>query len=304
MSSIKVGSGIGLLLMLHWTCCSTAALNSTIQLQLTNYAPCTSINLYVVPLKIQCKATGWNWPTSNDFLLAFQRNSPNSNIASLIFEGSEFNHMMTESELNTILQLVGQGSADTLKEIYLSDLNMQHLPESINMFSTLDKLTVRNYKEILHLPSGFISIPSLTTLTTLNLMKNRIYTIDPNAFQGDFSRVKIDLGSNMLTSVDQQVFLPLLQSMFNNRGRISISPSNIQCGCGLTWLVRDRPELIPYLIDTQCYDSERGLKVNVQDWNWRDSNCPNKSNAMKAISYTATVTLLLFSSMITKLLCW
>ena len=45
---------------------------------------------------------------------------------------------------------------------------------------------------------------------------------------GDFSRVKIDLGSNMLTSVDQQVFLPLLQSMFNNRGRISISPSELK----------------------------------------------------------------------------
>ena len=61
---------------------------------------------------------------------------------------------------------------------------MTRLPESINNFKNLEKLTARNFKEIVRLGPGFINLRDLPNLRTLNLMKNRILTIDPNAFQG------------------------------------------------------------------------------------------------------------------------
>lgn len=151
-----------------------------------NYTPCRSSTYYPFPFKLECNAVGWNNPSSDDVVAAFQKNIPNDNIESLSIVGSEFNHMVTRANLDEIFQLVAAGSADTVKEIYLSDLDMTSLPDSINRFQNLDKLSVRNFKEIPKLGSGFINLQNLPALRTLNLMKNRIFSIDPDAFQGSF----------------------------------------------------------------------------------------------------------------------
>ena len=149
-----------------------------------DYTPCRSFSYYPAPLKLECNANGWNEPSGDDVVQAFRHNDPNDDIQSLSIVGTEYNHMVTEANLNEIFQLIAKGSAETIKEIYLSDLDMTRLPESINNFKNLEKLTARNFKEIVRLGPGFINLRDLPNLRTLNLMKNRILTIDPNAFQG------------------------------------------------------------------------------------------------------------------------
>ena len=173
-----------MLLMLHLVN-NLSATNDTVKFPVyRNYAPCRSVTYYPAPLKLECTAIGWNNPSGDDVVRAFRINAPNDNIDSLSIVGDEFNHMVTESNLNEIFQFVAQGSAETVKEIYLSDLDMTRLPESINRFTNMDKLTVRNFKEIVRLGSGFLNLQNLPALRTLNLMKNRIFSIDPNALQG------------------------------------------------------------------------------------------------------------------------
>jgi len=158
--------------------------NGNVSVKYPPYRPCRSFSYYPAPLKLECNANGWNEPSGDDVVQAFRRNDPNYDIQSLSIVGTEYNHMVTEANLNEIFQLIAKGSAETIKEIYLSDLDMTRLPESINNFKNLEKLTARNFKEIVRLGPGFINLRDLPNLRTLNLMKNRILTIDPNAFQG------------------------------------------------------------------------------------------------------------------------
>merc|ERR1711911_135053 len=125
-----------------------------------------------------------------------------------------------------------------------------------------------------------------------------------NAFQGDFSNVEVNLGSNLFVTFDEQVFLPLLQGMYRNLGRIIIFPNNIVCNCGMTWLVQDRRELLPYLEDTECHDIKLKQKVAIRYWEWQNRNCTSSNNATSPATCTTSIALLLFALLITIKFGW
>lgn len=258
MASVRVTFGMLLTLLL--------SINLSIANQpFPNYYPCVSFQR--LPLHITCFEQ-----SSNDVMKVFRKNNPNDDIEILSISGPNIGNKITEVEFREILGLVA-GSSNTLREIYLSN----------------------NYMTILR--AGFINADNFPLLSTLHLANNGIDHIDAYAFQGDFSEVEISLGSNWFTALDQKVFLPLLESMYQHSGKIVLYPSNIPCDCNLTWLVRDRPHLLPYLYEAQCFDWSKRQSVNIGDWNYQDSNCPNKSNTVQPIAW------LLLVSLIAKLLC-
>ena len=46
-------------------------------------------------------------------------------------------------------------------------------------------------------------------------------------YLGDFSQIQINLGGNQFTSLDEEVFRPLLESMSQGTGRLYITPSKL-----------------------------------------------------------------------------
>lgn len=82
---------------------------------------------------------------------------------------------------------------------------------------------------------------------------------------------------------------------------MNVLSGTIRCSCELLWLVRDQPQLLPF-IDSDCRDMNTFRTFNIKNWNWGDLYCPNQSNALQPITCATSITLMLFVWLITKLL--
>ena len=82
---------------------------------------------------------------------------------------------------------------------------------------------------------------------------------------------------------------------------MNVLSGTIRCSCELLWLVRDQPQLLPF-IEYDCRDINTFRTFNIKNWNWGDLNCPNQSNALQPITCATSITLMLFVWLITKLL--
>jgi leucine-rich repeat protein SHOC2 len=99
---------------------------------------------------------------------------------------------MESAEAEKIIQAAG-AKGDT--DLFLSDRNLTHLPESIGSLTNLTHLFLRD-NQLTHLPE---SIGNLTNLTHLYIHKNKLTHL-PESFRNLTNLIELTLGSNELES--------------------------------------------------------------------------------------------------------
>ena len=135
------------------------------------------------PFKVECPAS-----LAHLALEAFQRNVPNTNICSLHVQPL---YDWTEDTIHQIFVMVAQGSAETVREIRIqsASASISRVPDSINMFQSLESLTIRSCASMATLPRGFLVKTSLPSLRGLDLAFNGISSFQPESLQGIYLSV-------------------------------------------------------------------------------------------------------------------
>ena len=278
-----------------------------------NYYPCVSFQR--LPLHITCFEQ-----SSNDVMKVFRKNNPNDDIEILSISGPNIGNKITEVEFREILGLVA-GSSNTLREIYLSNNYMTILragfinADNFPLLSTLhlanngiDHIDAYAFQGSFYTFLILHIIDSIIDFVACWLVGQGIFLKSKSVWEviGSLLWIKkcfCHSSSPCISTLERLCFIPvsLTSIFFNDQGNERINnvffSGNIPCDCNLTWLVRDRPHLLPYLYEAQCFDWSKRQSVNIGDWNYQDSNCPNKSNTVQPIAW------LLLVSLIAKLLC-
>ncbi|XP_045601374.2 oplophorus-luciferin 2-monooxygenase non-catalytic subunit [Procambarus clarkii] len=71
-------------------------------------------------------------------------------------------------------------------------------------------------------------------LTYVGLSGNNIKTISVGAFSGIYEEVQVNLSNNLLTTVDKDVYYPVIEELTD--GFFDLSDNPLSCGCDLFWL--------------------------------------------------------------------
>lgn len=209
-----------------------------------DYHPCSMF----APSRLECRYS------ARESLEAFRRNSlENINQLSIRIDDS-WRNGWTDQVVDEMLRLVARGSARSMQNLGISNTRIRQAPSSIRLFPSLVSLDL-NKHDLRVLPQGFLARMHLPSLKYLNLTENRIQSINSRALEGDFSSVLIELSNNLLPTLEQQVFQPILQSKFallhkpeNREAKAVVVENNpISCDCHLAWLFQNGTLLPPIL---------------------------------------------------------
>nr|CAH0107179.1 unnamed protein product [Daphnia galeata] len=138
--------------------------------------------------------------------------------------------------------------------LWLTSNQLTQIPTQLSSFSQLTQLDLSNNSFPVISSGSFIF---KAPVDYLYLESDSISGIDPDAFQGDFSRGQIYLRSNSLVRFEEAVFRPLLEQMVvtSGGGLVNLESNPVNCGdCHLAWLIRDNPNLLNAVEAATCSD--------------------------------------------------
>ncbi|KAK7070458.1 hypothetical protein SK128_002722 [Halocaridina rubra] len=100
----------------------------------------------------------------------------------------------------------------------------------------------------------------------LYLNNNSISDIHPNAITGVTStRLKLFLEDNLLTTVKEEVFLPLMSRMLDGWGELDLEGNPLVCDCEMYWLLSNAT-LLSNIRSGSCNGTELA-DVDISAWN-------------------------------------
>jgi len=145
----------------------------------------------------------------------------------------------------------------TLRRLHIDDSQVTRVPPKVNQFTSLDRFQFLENYQTTTLTAG--TFPATFTPAEIYVSYCSITTIEADTFQGDFSGRQVSLTGSELTSFDENVFGPVLRSMYSgdNGGALYLERVGA-CDCGLAWLNRDNPQLLSYMYYAECYLQSSG----------------------------------------------
>ncbi|KAI9554620.1 hypothetical protein GHT06_019893 [Daphnia sinensis] len=161
---------------------------------------------------------------------------------------------LTDAGVNSILVSVGSSSSSSsLQELILSnEYAMTKIPR------------IASFSKLVWYDVSFNAIPYVSQSTLvfsspvnyLNLNSISLGAIEGGAFLGDYGKAQVYLENNGLTEFREDVFKPILEQMaaqfLPEAGKVIVTGNPFDCGCGLAWLIRDNPSLVPYVLNGVC----------------------------------------------------
>lgn len=177
---------------------------------------------------------------------------------------------LDDATANGILVAIGSSSSSSsLVELSLASNGMTKVPR-IASFSKL------SWYDVSSNAIPFISQSALifgTPVNYLGLNNIALTAIEGGAFQGDYTFAQVNLENNDLTSFREDVFKSMLQLMAAQPvgvgGQVIVTGNPFDCGCGLAWLIRDNPTLIPNVKNGVCGEFFRFEDLNPESY----ANC-------------------------------
>ncbi|XP_046651750.1 toll-like receptor 6 [Daphnia pulicaria] len=169
--------------------------------------------------------------------------------------------------------VISSPSVGTLTDLALSQNGLNEVPARIQLFSQLRTFSLsRNI--ISFVKNGSLSFSTLN-LQYLDLSRNGLDTIEPNAFQGNFGKTVITLSYNRLSRLESSIFKPILEQMesTDQYGYVDIYENPIECDCHLDWLFVDNNNLVDRVHDGQCSNGTYFSWLKPQDF----SSCKSGS---------------------------
>ncbi|KAI9554619.1 hypothetical protein GHT06_019892 [Daphnia sinensis] len=177
----------------------------------------------------------------------------NVQLRRLLLNGNQLSDQMADNILNAMAS--SSSAASSLEMLWLASNQLTRVPAQLTSFSRLIQLDLSN-NSFPVLSSGSFSFNA--PVDYLYLESNTINSIEPGAFQGDFTRGRIYLRFNSLSRFEEAVFRPLLEQMIsatNNGGLVNLESNPLECGdCHLAWLIRDSPGLLNAVESAVCSD--------------------------------------------------
>lgn len=188
---------------------------------------------------------------ASEILKAFRRNKGNADITSLFIYNVKD---MTDEIMDEILDIV----SPSIPKMWMLGLvrdQLTRIPPAVRNFTSLTHFSASLRSDHTVLPAG--SLVFSWKIDSIIILSGHLETIEPGAFQGDFSTTDISLDYNYLTSFDEDVFRPILESKYSsgNSSYIHVQNNRIECNCKLSWLVRQNRHLLPH-VKGNCVDED------------------------------------------------
>ncbi|XP_046650032.1 uncharacterized protein LOC124341131 [Daphnia pulicaria] len=206
-------------------------------------------NLPALPSLTQLAIT---YSTGLDQIADFSRLG-RTQLKRLWLNGNQLGDQIVGDMLNAIAS--SPSAASALEMLWLTTNQLTQIPAQMDSFSQLMQLDLSNNSLPALIASG--SFVFNAPVDYLYLESDGISSIEPDAFQGDFSRGQIYLRSNSLTRFEEAVFKSLLEQMVvtNGGGLVNLESNPVNCGdCHLAWLIRDNPNLLSAVKSATCSD--------------------------------------------------
>ncbi|XP_057376103.1 phospholipase A2 inhibitor beta-like [Daphnia carinata] len=191
----------------------------------------------------------------------------NVQLRRLLLNGNQLDDQMADNILNA---MASSSAATALEMLWLASNQLTRVPAQLSSFSRLIQLDLSN-NSFPVLSSGSFSFNA--PVDYLYLESNTINSIEPSAFQGDFTRGRIYLRFNSLSRFEEAVFRPLLEQMISvtNGGLVNLESNPLDCGdCHLAWLIRDSPSLLNAVESAVCSDGTAFSALNPSAF----ADCP------------------------------
>ncbi|KAI9554641.1 hypothetical protein GHT06_019914 [Daphnia sinensis] len=175
---------------------------------------------------------------------------------------------LDDATANGILVSIGSSSSSSsLVELSLASNSMTKVPR-IASFSKL------SWYDVSSNAIPFISQSALifgSPVNFLGLNNVALTAIEGGAFLGDYTFAQVNLENNDLTAFREDVFKSMLQLMAAQPagGQVIVTGNPFDCGCGLAWLIRDNPTLIPNVKNGVCGGFFRFEDLNPESY----ANC-------------------------------
>ncbi|KZS13262.1 uncharacterized protein LOC123472400 [Daphnia magna] len=186
----------------------------------------------------------------------------NVQLRRLLLNGNQLSDQMADNILNSVAS--SSSAAGALEMLWLASNQLTRVPTQLTSFSRMIQLDLSN-NSFPVLSSGSFSFNA--PVDYLYLESNTINSIEPGAFQGDFTRGRIYLRFNSLSRFEEAVFRRLLEQMIsatnNDGGLVNLESNPLECGdCHLAWLIRDSPSLLNAVESAVCSDGTAFSALN------------------------------------------
>ncbi|KAK2712039.1 hypothetical protein QYM36_010915 [Artemia franciscana] len=195
-------------------------------------------------------------------------------VPSLQIINLDFNNMAVEFPKLRFLPELRIISAEASELIGVSnDLPFEELQK-------LEEINFRGNKNIGSIQTGSFVFDQQTSINNIDLSNCGLVSVEPGAFAGLLSNTNVSLKDNLLTSLPEEAFRVMLETMIGGSGKLDLSGNDIVCCCDVNWLISNAG-LEAALIGGKCAG---GALINQLPLDYLAPLCPQMSSSSSLYS--------------------
>ncbi|CAG0899420.1 unnamed protein product [Darwinula stevensoni] len=155
-------------------------------------------------------------------------------------------------EMNQIATVEGGWSVPNLKQLQMGRNPIVDFPSGVfEGLESLEQFSCFSCNLGPTLRAGFLASQS-PSLVSVDLRFNDIVNLEPGAITGLAAHTNLDLRSNKIEELTEEIFRPMVEAVAAGSGFIDLVGNPVKCVCSMAWLVLN-PDFLAS-VDGRCDD--------------------------------------------------